>query len=394
MSKFQCEICCKIFNKSSHLKAHKNKKVPCERLGHTLQDPPVITQNLLQDPPETLQDPPETLQDPPIPPTIDLEISFKKGREPPGPSRTLQGPSRKPPGPSRTLQVPPVEHQDDNKNKIFSCPSCGVVFKRKDNLKRHIDKRCLGKEKSNENSEQVKTHIAQTINTVQEMVGHVELDDKTKLILTVLMKQNDQLLKEIGILRTDNNTLKTEVSKLKQTTTINNTLNNQNNIILAHGKEEFNKIDLEQIMKCLSTIQFKDIIPNMTKHIYLNDEKPQNKNFCIVDISRNKCKYFNGEKWLSGKSSDKISKIFDNVHNVLTEPFEKDNINKTIEFIKANPKKFSKKFIDYAKTFLDNIYNDEEKESRENILNELKYIFYNNRDAILKINQEKQTTLL
>ena len=141
-------------------------------------------------------------------------------------------------------------------------------------------------------------------------------------------------------------------------------------------------------MGYMSTFKHREIIPNITKYVYLNDKKPENKNFCVVDTARNKCKYFDGEKWVIGKTNDKVNKIFDNIHNMLTDPFEKENINKTIEFIKTNPKKFNEKWIKISNTYLKSLYDEDDKENMENkikVLEELKLIFFNNKDEILKI---------
>ena len=53
-----------------------------------------------------------------------------------------------------------------------------------------------------------------------------------------------------------------------QSRSLNNNSNNTINII-AHGKEDFSKIELDAIMTCLSTFKHKEIIPNITKHIYI-----------------------------------------------------------------------------------------------------------------------------
>ena len=151
-------------------------------------------------------------------------------------------------------------------------------------------------------------------------------------------------------------------------------------------------------MTCLSTFKHREIIPNITKHIYLNESKPENQNFYVTDMSRNKCKYHDGKKWQIGKSSDKITKIFDTVHNVLTDPFEKENIEKTTAFIKANPKKFNPQFIKVANHYLKSLYDSDDKESIEDktkVLEELKLIFFNNKDEIMriKLKNEKKNKL-
>lgn len=37
------------------------------------------------------------------------------------------------------------------------------------------------------------------------------------------------------------------------------------------------------------TYDFDNMVQKLVKHIYLNDKKPENKNFVVNDMSRNKC---------------------------------------------------------------------------------------------------------
>ena len=241
------------------------------------------------------------------------------------------------------------------------------------------------------------------MNNIVDIDG-LDIDKKTKTILTLLLNQNKKLIEKMNKIQEENDKMKEKITLIDDKKSIktinnsnsnNNTTNTQNNIvnntniILAHGTEDLSKIELDVMMKCMSTIKHKEIIPNMTKHVYLNDTKPENKNFCVLDIARNKCKYYNGEKWLVGKTNDKINKIFNNVNNMLTEPFEKENIDKTIKFIQANPKKFNEKWIKVSKTYLNSLYDEDDRENVENklkVLDEIKLIFFNNKDEILKIN--------
>ncbi len=341
MYKFTCDKCQKGFNKRSNFNDHMNRKYSCVPQKNPAEN---FSQLLLTAPKSSEL----------------LPISEK------------------------------TKSDEDNKVKNFSCEFCQKIFSKKGNLNRHRENICKKPVEVSAPDATSSKIIIKKPDGIKNLIEGIEVDEKTQLILSVLYKQNKELLKEMDSLKNTNTTLLNRLESLEQTTTINNTTNNLtnntlNNIILAHGKEELNNIELDTIMKYLSTIKFSEIIPNMTKHIYLNNEKPQNKNFCVVDVARNKCKYYNGTKWITGKSSDKINMIFDNVHTALMEPFEKDNITKTIDFIKANPKKFNNKWINYSKSYLDNIYDEEEKDNREKILEELKYIFYNNKDEILKI---------
>ena len=305
----------------------------------------------------------------------------------------------------KIIKNPPNQIKNDdiyNKNKL-ECKYCLKIFSRTDSLDRHLNGRCKVKKANEKQIEKSKNN--------QVNIDELDIDDKTKIILNILMNQNkkiiDEMKAEMNLIKEELNKEKLKNNKNTSTKNINNTINtntntNSNNIttntqnnntinntiILAHGKEDLSKIELDTIMNCMSTIKHREIIPSITKHVYLNDAKPENKNFCVVDTARNKCKYFDGKKWVVGKTNDKVTKIFDNIHNMLTDPFDKENINKTIEFIKANPKKYNEKWIKISNTYLKSLYDEDDKENMENklkVLEELKLIFFNNKDEILKI---------
>ena len=300
-------------------------------------------------------------------------------------------------------KTPKLTENTNNHN----CDKCNKSFVNIYSLKRHYDNYCKVKKANEKQIEKNKNN--------QVNIDELNIDDNTKMILTILMNQNKKLIEEIKVIKEENKEIKEENKEIKDkikntsknisntnnnttntnTNSNNTTTNTQNNntinntIILAHGKEDLSKIELEAIMGCMSTFKHREIIPNITKYVYLNDAKPENKNFCVVDTARNKCKYFDGKKWVIGKTNDKVTKIFDNIHNMLTDPFEKEHINKTIEFIKANPKKYNEKWIKVSNTYLKSLYDEEDKENMENkikVLEELKLIFFNNKDEILKLN--------
>jgi hypothetical protein len=341
-----CEKCNKEFNRKSNYDYHiNNKKKPCKPKHINI---PPIQIELLENPP------------------IQIEL----------------------------LENPP-------KYKELKCKHCLKIFSRSDSLERHLNGRCkIIKSQKQENEKIIeKKDIIEQQNNNQVNIEELNIDDNTKMILTILMNQNKKLIEEIKIIKEENKEIK-EKMNVKSETIINknsnNTITNTNsnntitntNIIIAHGKEDLSKIELDTIMSCMSTIKHREIIPSITKHVYLNDSKPENKNFCVVDTARNKCKYFDGTKWVIGKTNDKVTKIFDNIHNMLTDPFEKEHINKTIEFIKANPKKYNEKWIKVSNTYLKSLYDEDDKENMENklkVLEELKLIFFNNKDEILKI---------
>ncbi len=274
--------------------------------------------------------------------------------------------------PSNILQIPSNTLQMPTEKPSFICEHCDTSFTRKDNLSKHLKNSCKVKKEQDEKDKQLKLQAIQ----IQELKQQMEV-----LIQHIDKKPGKRIKTQNNI--TNNNTTNTNTNS-------NNTINNNivNNIIVAHGSEDLSKIELQTIMEHLATIDYQNIIPKMVKHIYLNKNKPENKNFRIVDLARNKCEYHNGKKWVTGKSNEKILKIFDNVNTMLTEPFEKDKIIKTLEFIENNAElKKNSKFINISKNYCESLWDDDDKENIENknnIINELKLIFYNYREEILK----------
>ncbi len=262
---------------------------------------------------------------------------------------------------------------DDNKiiKSELNCEHCGQNFSKKFNLKRHLDGRCKKK---------------------LELEG-LDNEDDTKRENKELKKKIEELQKMFYEFtknnKTTNNKITNNTNNTDNSTNIqNNTQNNNINIILPHGKE-LEKIELKEVLDQMLTYDFNKMLPNLVKHIYLNKDKPENQNFVVNDMARNKCKYYNGEKWITGKANEKLLGIFENTNSLFVDPFDEPEAIKTVKFIREN-KKYADKYATilkckkYAKSLFDE-WDKESMESRQKILDELKLIFYNHKDEILKI---------
>jgi hypothetical protein len=73
--------------------------------------------------------------------------------------------------------------------KIFKCENCQQNFKTKFNLKRHCDNYCKVKKEKEQQIEKTKNN--------QVNIDELDIDDKTKLILTVLMNQNKKIIDDM-----------------------------------------------------------------------------------------------------------------------------------------------------------------------------------------------------
>ena len=325
MNNYKCNICLKEFEKKFNLERHlNNKKKPCK---------PINPQN----------------------PTIPPEIHIKPPENPTNCSENI------------------IKYDNSNfivsNNKNF-CKYCGLVLSRKDHVKRHIDNFCKIKKDLDIRDKEKTEQIEELKKEIEEIEKLTKVNKSTKN-------------------STINNTNNTNNTTNSNNTNTNNIVVNNNNIILPHGSES--KVELKSILEKLAFHNdMLTIIPNMAKQIYI--DTPENKNFRVLDLSRNKCEYYNGKKWVIGKTNEKILKLFNNVNNVLTGPFDKENLIKTLKFIDGNKELKEKiKWINFSKGYCLSLWDESDPENIENkkkIIDELKHIFFNYRDQILKIDLE------
>ncbi len=315
----------------------------------------------------------------------------------------------------------------------YTCPTCSKEFNRKSSFTDHTQnkkKPCkpfnnniyqkipiltnFDQEISvkNEKKENKCTHCDRTFTTIYTLNRHLngrcknlkDKTDKTDTELKEVKKENAQLKHEVEELKKMFFEFSKQNNKRsnKNKNITNNTLNNNNNtniqtqnnntqninIILPYGKELEN-IKLNEVLDHMVVRDFDNMLPKLVKYIYLNKDKPQNQNFVVNDIARNKCQYYDGEKWITGKANDQILKLFENTNSLLTDPFDRPELEKTLKFINDN-KKYQTRIntILENKTFAKSLFDEAEKENldkRQEILDELKLIFYSHKDEILKI---------
>ncbi len=331
MVKYTCNICLKEFNRKSNYDYHvDNKKKPCLPYPHN------SAQNIQN------------------PRTIPHNFSGS---------------------PENQTQSSDEEIKTENNPKSYICIYCDSNFARSDILKRHTDKYCKIKKASEENKKYNEILLEQ----VQELKKEIE----------ELKKKPQSINNNVVINNSNNNNSKTLNMGNKSVNIGNKSVN-----IVAHGQEDLSTIDLETKLDFMNTLDFPSIIPNMAKHLFINDDKPEFKNFRVTDISRNKSEYHDGKKWNTGRADQGVLHMFENINDILIEPFTDDNLEKTIKFIQKDPKKYSKQTIIWSKNYCKKLYDTKDKENISNkndILDELKLIFYNNREQILNTVVEKES---
>ncbi len=247
--------------------------------------------------------------------------------------------------------------QESTKNDTNSCTHCKKNFSSVYTLNRHLNNYCKAKKKFDKEKDKQDNQI----------------EELKKLILEQ-SKQIEQLKKHKSSKITINNTTTNN--------TDNSVKNNVNNNIKlqAHGSEDLSKIELKTILTHLTTQDFVSIVPKLTKEIFRNKKRPEFLNFEILDLARNKSRYYDGENWVTGNADDGAEKVFENVNSVILEPFEKKNIYKTIRFIEKDDELSEKaEWINWGKNFCGKLFTEDDKEyveHKEKICDNIKNLMY------------------
>ena len=130
MSKYQCNICNKIFAKKNHLDNHLNKKNKCQ--------PSVVI------PHETAQFPQKTSQFPQKP-------AQQNGSNA---TQTIHNEKLSVQNNIQIIDTNNVLPQNDN-NDEYQCNYCHKTFARKDNAHRHIKQYCLIAKQQNQDKQDI-----------------------------------------------------------------------------------------------------------------------------------------------------------------------------------------------------------------------------------------------
>ena len=219
MTEYCCSNCLKNFgNKKDHWERHKNRTNPCK---FKFQTPP----KELQYAPESMKQ----LQNAPI----CIEIN------------------------QNNIQL----NQELLKNQ---CGFCKKIFSKKFNLSRHLDGRC---------KEQLKQL---SIKSSQSNYTCLSKSDNNNDKIDLILKQNEELKKEIEELKKDNKIMKTQFNEKKAKSNIN--INN----IIVNNTINFNDVNYNNVDKKLFSIPImnpklygKEIILKMIENIYINENLPE-----------------------------------------------------------------------------------------------------------------------
>ena len=259
----------------------------------------------------------------------------------------------------------------------YPCPKCYVIFNKKSNFDRHINKKYDCSTKNNitdnkliNNLEEIQNipnipnnpnqiqnipvenkneqlccgFCSNTYSTKSNLNKHLKIckikkenENEKENIFKLLLEKDKENKNKINELEKQNKILMDKIDKLinlksskiinnTQNNTINNTQNNtQNNYMIVNfGKEDLTIIDKHQFIDRLvkSNLSGVKIPDEILKIIHFNPQYPQLSNIYISDINREKCMVYEDGEWKLS-SVDNIPQIMDKIYLFTTDQINK-----------------------------------------------------------------------
>ncbi len=255
-------------------------------------------------------------------------------------------------------------------NKTNVCEYCDKSFSTGFNLNKHIKYNCKVKKMQDDDNNK----------KLEEQAKRLEEQAKKMEEMYKMIEELKQKPTNITINNTDNS-VKNNVNSV-------NNVNNVNNIkLMAHGSEDLSKIETKTILKYLCSDKFESIVPNVTKEIFRNKARPEFLNMEITDLARNKSRYFDGDNWVTGNANDCVMTVFENVNSRILEPFEEDNIEKTVNMIiKDTELKPNYKTINYSRNYCGKLFSEDKEyiDQRNKICENIKNMMYSKKCGQIK----------
>ena len=157
----------------------------------------------------------------------------------------------------------------------------------------------------------------------------------------------------------------------------NITINNNINIIqiVNHGEENYDKINMNEIIEKLNNPPPLERVSSMIYYIHCNDEFPEYQNIYVSDLSRGKMKIYKNGEWRNIETKSTV----DALYNKIIEYYDDSNEDhkKIFSFIKKEANKTYPCSANYT-----------DKKRKEGINNSIN-ILYDNREKIKAIKVKK-----
>ena len=240
----------------------------------------------------------------------------------------------------------------------YKCDMCDETFKFKSLFDRHVNRKipcCPDKKAELKIDNCTCEYCNKKLSRPQHLQRHLQIckEKPTKI------EKLEQIILE----------LKNEIKKNndKPNVTNNNTYIQNNIIVLPFGKEDISFITLEDYKNIIKKGCYS--IPELMKLIHCNNNKPEYRNIYIKNYKDDYILTFDGTDWNIEKKDDVFGNMIENKKNFLESKYEDfhDELSKPA-------KSAFKKFLERS----------DNNEVINNIKDELKNIFYKNRNHVIK----------
>jgi uncharacterized C2H2 Zn-finger protein len=196
-------------------------------------------------------------------------------------------------------------------NADIKCSYCNKIFKYKNNLYTHINKRCKIRKNIENEKQTIFNNLVIEMNELKEKITKQEQE-------IMILKEDKQKI----ITGNTNSNNKNNNNSNNSNNNINS--NNTNHIqLIAFGKETLDKITKEDILDALKK-GFQSTV-ELTKKMHFNPNIPENHNVYTPSLKDNHSMIFDGTKWSAKPTETVIDELYDNKKAILIEYVEELN---------------------------------------------------------------------
>jgi hypothetical protein len=251
---------------------------------------------------------------------------------------------------------------------IYCCDKCKAEFHQKSNYEKHMNRKspCVPEEKIQfDIDKRTCEYCKELYSSTKAVKVHMNICKKKPLGTE---PAEPDLKEVISKLYTEIQEMKEKMNSPTNIINNNNTINVQNNIIvMPYGKEDLSFLTLKDYTKIFRKGCYS--IPEILKLIHCNDDKPEFKNVYIKNYKDDYILTFDGKDWNVEKKDVILNNMLESKKYLLESKF--DDMQEELP----------KHAITMFHKFLER---SEDNEVIDNIKDEMKNMFYKNRNHVIK----------
>ena len=295
---------------------------------------------------------------------VNMDVNIVPPKNPPNPPKLLNNNKIirdnieiNPPNPPNYNLVPPnnLQNNIDNNDRLI-CNNCDKTFARSDNLKKHINGRCRGKQ------------IEENIDNNDDIIVSNEIFKKINNMNEEITELKNTILK-----------LEQKASIINNNNIINNTMNITNNInIIKFGTEKPTEKLTTKEAQYIVNSHINSIIQKSIEITHFNNKHPEYQNIYIPDKKMQYAYIFTGNKF----ELIKVNNVLGELVNTHTDNLD-DLINREDISITEHKKKQIDDLVDNFDKYCEK-GSDNQKKMHDRVFNELKLMLYNNKDKVIE----------